>query len=327
MDEAASVILACRRLLCQQTETHEETRSAVAACDQWLDKYHQAQSLQLSRKPSRLPTELVVSILRNFRGQDRETKTTLLTCRLVNKEWRQLAWTRFCLPQLAVLDIDAVPRGRIEWDTVDRCEGYGGARGWGRLWRDTENATWKSGFANLKSLKINLDGGEGNVFGFDLLDVMAAHLGENLESLAVTDDNRPAAMDSFFRKLVGKCPNLKKFDVDGCLGPLPYLPLFIKSLSRLVCLNLVDVDFSKDWVKSVIGACVHLKCLGVYPCRETEERLIAFLDALPKLRRILTSVEFDDDDPILKVASAKNIAMDAFFPVYEELMEEHWMGW
>ncbi|KAJ3298325.1 hypothetical protein HK104_010901 [Borealophlyctis nickersoniae] len=230
------------------------------------------------------------------------------------------------LPQLVVLDIAGVVSGRIQWDTVDRREGYAGDMSWGQLWRDSENATWKSGFANLKSLKIKLEWGKGNVSGFDLLDVMAAHLGENLESLAVADSNRPSALDSFFRKLTGKCPNIKDFNVRKCLGTVPYLPLFIKSLSRLVCLNLFGVDFSKDWVKSIIGACVHLKCLGIYACRETEERLIAFLDALPELERINTSVGFDDDDPILKVASAKNIATEAFFPVYNELMKEHWMG-
>ncbi|KAJ3278221.1 hypothetical protein HK104_002549 [Borealophlyctis nickersoniae] len=92
MDEAASVILACRRLLAQQTET--EARAAVAACDVWLDKYQYTQPRLVSRKPCRVPTELVISILRHFRRKE-DRKTTLLTCRLVNKEWQQLAWTRF----------------------------------------------------------------------------------------------------------------------------------------------------------------------------------------------------------------------------------------
>ncbi|KAJ3282197.1 hypothetical protein HK104_011046 [Borealophlyctis nickersoniae] len=94
MDDAASVILACRRLLAQQTWTETEARAARAACDGWLDKYRYTQPQLVSRKPCRVPTELVVSILRQFR-RDEDRKTTLLTCRLVNKEWRQLAWARF----------------------------------------------------------------------------------------------------------------------------------------------------------------------------------------------------------------------------------------
>ncbi|KAJ3294463.1 hypothetical protein HK104_003571 [Borealophlyctis nickersoniae] len=93
MDDAASVILACRRLLAQETWTVSEARAALAACDGWLNKYTQQPQLA-SRKPCRVPTELVVSILRNFRHKE-DRKTTLLTCRLVNKEWQQLAWTRF----------------------------------------------------------------------------------------------------------------------------------------------------------------------------------------------------------------------------------------
>ncbi|KAJ3299848.1 hypothetical protein HK104_006585 [Borealophlyctis nickersoniae] len=91
MDDAASVILACRRLLSQQTWTETEARAALAACDGWLNKYTQPQPV--SPKPCCVPTELVISILRQFRKEDR--KTTLLTCRLVNKEWQQLAWARF----------------------------------------------------------------------------------------------------------------------------------------------------------------------------------------------------------------------------------------
>ncbi|KAJ3280533.1 hypothetical protein HK104_000603 [Borealophlyctis nickersoniae] len=351
LNDALSVILACRRLLCQQTWTEEEARTAVAACDEWLTKYNPPQPV--TRKQSRLPTEMVIAILRNFRGKD--GKTTLLNCRLVNKEWRQLAWTRFwyavyiknaqeatnrllhpsalevmkgveirkleltsrgitardvprgigillggpmmrgirvltippqisvsqlfvifrSLPWLVALSI-GVDRGRIEWDDLDVREGYEGGKSWGRLWRDEDDATWKSGFGNLKRLSIVLYGGVSA--GFDLLDVMSAYLGTQLESLHVTDLGPPTAVDHFFRKV---------------------------SASRLVHLSLSDC--SDDLVRTAAATCVHLKYLHLYDCEHTRETL-QHLATGPVLRgfdnfwlgRLRCPMQEDDYESFLK---------------------------
>ncbi|KAJ3285932.1 hypothetical protein HK104_009245 [Borealophlyctis nickersoniae] len=169
------------------------------------------------------------------------------------------------LPRLVVLSV-SVNYGRIECDDFDVHEGYEGGESSGRLWGD---ATWKSGFGNLKRLTIHLNGGRSA--GLDLVDVMSAYLGPQLESLRITQyDDPPTAVDHFFRKVAGNCPNLKAFDMPDCRWLL-HLPGFIESASRLTYLALNSG--SEDLIRTAAATCVHLKYLILARCKVTRETL------------------------------------------------------
>ncbi|KAJ3279629.1 hypothetical protein HK104_001275 [Borealophlyctis nickersoniae] len=103
MSDIVSIVSECKRLLTNLGScTEEEARAAAAACDLWLTN-NQNQNLTVqsgSRNPSkagRVPLEMVQNILRNIYGDgdDEEEDRNLLACRLVNKQWREIAWHLF----------------------------------------------------------------------------------------------------------------------------------------------------------------------------------------------------------------------------------------
>ncbi|KAJ3285776.1 hypothetical protein HK104_009334 [Borealophlyctis nickersoniae] len=240
---------------------------------------HYDQSQPVARKQPFLPAEIIVSILRNFSGDDAITEDALLTCRLVNKAWKQEAWARFWYEvaegstqsavrrfldpaalkimkgvQLVALSV-AVQNEPINWNCRNGAEG---CRVVG-MCKDKEDEVWKAGFGNLKALDIFREGEP--VGEFDFLDVV--DLGAQLEYLGISDEDderEETRRDSFCRKVVDKCPNLK-----GCDYPwdtLPPPPHFSNQLlSRLVYLSLMTR--SDDMWKSVAATCVHLKYLNI----------------------------------------------------------------
>ncbi|KAJ3286525.1 hypothetical protein HK104_008983 [Borealophlyctis nickersoniae] len=320
MNDATSVILACRQLLCQETWTATEARAAVALCDSWLDKNSNdtpSQPLRANRSPP-LPTEIVSISLNNLRGTSERAKRELLPYRLVNKQWGHLvevtygkhAENLFLHPvapgimksvQVKKFVVDSYPCRRIDVllgapmmsgiRILDYCSGLrpistaqlfvifrtlpllvslhvgleNGPVEWGDMEdqnrgneeMDQEGVVWKNGFGNLKALSITVNGGPVRG-GFDLLDVMAANLGANLEYVRVSSDGEQTRLRSFFGKVAENCPNLKGCTFDF-LTPLLF-PHSTRLLSHLVHLDVKGV--SDDLIKSVV-TCVHLKYLAI----------------------------------------------------------------
>ncbi|KAJ3279561.1 hypothetical protein HK104_001368 [Borealophlyctis nickersoniae] len=97
MDDAIAIISNCHRLLSRlQTLTEADARAAVAACKAWLNKNNpqSEHTLTLVSRPtgSRSPPEILNAILRKIPYAQRKT---LLSCRLVNKEWQRNSWAHF----------------------------------------------------------------------------------------------------------------------------------------------------------------------------------------------------------------------------------------
>ncbi|KAJ3284709.1 hypothetical protein HK104_009813 [Borealophlyctis nickersoniae] len=108
MDDAATIISTCSRLLSNpHTVTETDARAAVAACEAWLkEHYPQLQTAVVSRRARhRLPPEILNKI---FRLLPYEEKAVLLACSSVNREWRRHGWPhvwkkfRVCRKSLAI---------------------------------------------------------------------------------------------------------------------------------------------------------------------------------------------------------------------------------
>ncbi|KAJ3290404.1 hypothetical protein HK104_006805 [Borealophlyctis nickersoniae] len=85
MDDAATIISNCRRLLSDpHTITETDARAAAAACEAWLKEHH-------PRPRPRLPPEILNKIFRLL-PYDYYEKAAMLACSSVNKEWRRHAW-------------------------------------------------------------------------------------------------------------------------------------------------------------------------------------------------------------------------------------------
>ncbi|KAJ3284839.1 hypothetical protein HK104_009753 [Borealophlyctis nickersoniae] len=154
------------------------------------------------------------------------------------------------LPLLVGLYHIRVENGPVEWGDVETH-----TRG-----DKEEGAVWKKGFGNLKALSIRVKGGP--VRGFDLLDVMAANLGVNLEYVNLFDffDHERTRLRSFYCKVAENCPNLKAYTFNSNT-----LHLFPHSTTRLLsCLVYLEVENgSDDLIKSLAATCTHLKYLSI----------------------------------------------------------------
>ncbi|KAJ3277460.1 hypothetical protein HK104_003272 [Borealophlyctis nickersoniae] len=105
MSDIESIVSECKRLLTNLGE--EEARAAAAAWDLWLSKHQKQRPTvksgpRIPSKGGRVPLEIVLYILRNIRGDGKDQKEVLqdqkrklLACRLVNRQWREIAWGLF----------------------------------------------------------------------------------------------------------------------------------------------------------------------------------------------------------------------------------------
>ncbi|KAJ3285652.1 hypothetical protein HK104_009383 [Borealophlyctis nickersoniae] len=93
MDDAATIISTCSRLLSTlPTVTEADARAAGAACEAWLkEHYPQLQHAVVSRRARRLPPEILNKIFRLL-PYDYNQKAVLLACSSVNREWRRHGW-------------------------------------------------------------------------------------------------------------------------------------------------------------------------------------------------------------------------------------------
>ncbi|KAJ3279851.1 hypothetical protein HK104_001121 [Borealophlyctis nickersoniae] len=106
MNDAVAIISVCQRLLSNlQTLTETDARAAVAACEAWLNKNNMSRPTGF-----RFPPEILNAILRKIPYHQRHT---LLSCSLVNKEWRRNSWPHYW-KELAI-HVPLAPTASVPW--------------------------------------------------------------------------------------------------------------------------------------------------------------------------------------------------------------------